>query len=160
VTSPLRLTTSSFFQLNTCCRSPYVTSALTIGWVCRLKLLLALDSAVILRPESCETHDHILHSQILDPPSWRPRTYIPQEQGGPVIAPGNGFPFRCLLRPFLHTDLLFPLVLVIWPRHGPNTKYLFLQLRYRPVTHPPGRTAQKTQLPIVLLFLHEQRLLR
>jgi hypothetical protein len=27
-----------------------------------------------------------------------PRIYIPQEQGGPVIAPGTGFPFRRLLR--------------------------------------------------------------
>jgi hypothetical protein len=28
-----------------------------------------------------------------------PRIYIPHEQGGPVIPPGTGFPFRCLLRP-------------------------------------------------------------
>jgi hypothetical protein len=27
-----------------------------------------------------------------------PRIYIPQEQGGPVIPPGTGFPFRHLLR--------------------------------------------------------------
>jgi hypothetical protein len=27
-----------------------------------------------------------------------PRIYIPQEQGGPVIPPGTGFPFRRLLR--------------------------------------------------------------
>jgi hypothetical protein len=27
-----------------------------------------------------------------------PRTYIPQEQGGPVIPPGTGFPFCGLLR--------------------------------------------------------------
>jgi hypothetical protein len=35
------------------------------------------------------------------PPTWRfrsPYIYIPQEQGGPVIAPGTGFPFRRLLR--------------------------------------------------------------
>jgi hypothetical protein len=51
-TSPLRLTTSSFiFQLITCGYSPYVTSSITIGWVCRLQLLLALASAVILRSE-------------------------------------------------------------------------------------------------------------
>jgi hypothetical protein len=31
--SPLRLTTSNFFQLNTCFHSPYVTSSLTRGWV-------------------------------------------------------------------------------------------------------------------------------
>jgi hypothetical protein len=27
-----------------------------------------------------------------------PRIYIPHEKGGPVIPPGTGFPFRCLLR--------------------------------------------------------------
>jgi hypothetical protein len=34
------------------------------------------------------------------PPTWRARCriYIPQEQGGPVIPPGTGFPFRRLLR--------------------------------------------------------------
>jgi hypothetical protein len=38
------------------------------GWVCRLKLLLALVSTVILGPESCRTHNHILLSQIRDSP--------------------------------------------------------------------------------------------
>jgi hypothetical protein len=70
VTSPLRLTTSNFiFQLNTCGYSPYVTSSLMRGWVCRLQLLLVLASAVILRSESHGTHDHILLSQIQDSPN-------------------------------------------------------------------------------------------
>jgi hypothetical protein len=44
--NPLRLTTSnSFYQMNICGHSPYVTFSLTIGWVCRLQLLLALASA-------------------------------------------------------------------------------------------------------------------
>jgi hypothetical protein len=38
------------------------------GWVCRLQLLLALASAVILRSESRGTHDHILLSQIRNSP--------------------------------------------------------------------------------------------
>jgi hypothetical protein len=64
-TNPLRPTARIFiFQLNTCGCSPYVTSSLTIGWVCRLQLLLVLASAVILRSESRGTHDHILLSQI------------------------------------------------------------------------------------------------
>jgi hypothetical protein len=68
-TSLLRLTTRIFiFQLNTCGYSPYVTSSLTRGWVCRLQLLLVLVSAVILRSESRRTHDHILQSQIGDSP--------------------------------------------------------------------------------------------
>jgi hypothetical protein len=39
------------------------------GWVCCLQLLLDLASAVILRSESCGTHDHILLSQIRDSPN-------------------------------------------------------------------------------------------
>jgi hypothetical protein len=66
-TSSLRITTSNFiFQLNTCYYNPYVTSFLTRGWVCRLQLLPVLTSAIILRPESHGTHNHILLSQIRD----------------------------------------------------------------------------------------------
>jgi hypothetical protein len=65
-TSPLRLTTSNFFQLNACFHSPYVTSPLTRGRICRLQLLLVLATAVIPRFGSRETHDHILLSQIRD----------------------------------------------------------------------------------------------
>jgi hypothetical protein len=64
--SPLRLSASIFFQLNTCGHSPYVTSSLTRGGVRRSQLLLALASEVNLSSESCETHDHILLSQIRD----------------------------------------------------------------------------------------------
>jgi hypothetical protein len=77
VTSPLRLTISIFFQLNTCCHSPYVTSCLMRGWVFRLQLLLAFASAVVLRPESRGTHDHILLSQIRDLPAFiSPRHWV------------------------------------------------------------------------------------
>jgi hypothetical protein len=52
-TSPLRLTISNFiFQLNTCSYSPYVTSSLTRGWICRLQLLLIIASAFILGPST------------------------------------------------------------------------------------------------------------
>jgi hypothetical protein len=88
-TSPLRPTASNFiFQLNTCGYSPHVTSSLTREWVCRLKLLLALASAVILRSDS-------RLPQLRGP---GPLIYIPQEQGGPFISPVTGFPFRRLLR--------------------------------------------------------------
>jgi hypothetical protein len=67
VPSHLRPTTTIFiFQLTTCGYSPYVTSSLTRGWVCRLQLLLALASAVILGSKSRGTGDHILLSQIRD----------------------------------------------------------------------------------------------
>jgi hypothetical protein len=66
---PLETHGLHFFQLNTCSHSPYVTSSLTRGWVCRLKLLLALASVVISRSTSRGTHDHILLSQIRDSPN-------------------------------------------------------------------------------------------
>jgi hypothetical protein len=69
-TSPLRPTTRNFiFQVNICGYSPYLTCFLTRGWICRLQLLLVLDSAVILRSESRGIHDHISLSQIRDSPN-------------------------------------------------------------------------------------------
>jgi hypothetical protein len=69
-TRPLRPTTSNFLsQLNTYGHSPYVTSSLTRGWVCRLQLLLVLASTVIHRSDSRGTHDQILLSQIRDSPN-------------------------------------------------------------------------------------------
>jgi hypothetical protein len=90
VTRPLRPMTR-IFSTEHLRLYPYVTSSLTRGWVCRLQLLLALASAVILRSESRRTHDHIWLSQIRDFANLK-------GQGGPVIPPGNGFPFRRLLR--------------------------------------------------------------
>jgi hypothetical protein len=52
-----------FFQPNPCGHSPYVTTSLTRGGVCRLQLLLVLASAAILRSESRWAHVHILLSQ-------------------------------------------------------------------------------------------------
>jgi hypothetical protein len=66
---PLETHDQDFFQLNTCGYSPYVTTSLTRGWVCRLQLLLVLATVIILKSESRETHDHILLSQIRDSPS-------------------------------------------------------------------------------------------
>jgi hypothetical protein len=62
------LATSSFFRLNTCFRSPYITSSLTRGWVCGLQLLLDLASTVILGSDSRGSRDHILLPPILDSP--------------------------------------------------------------------------------------------
>jgi hypothetical protein len=72
------------------------------GWVCNLlvQLLLGLARTVTLGSKSRRTHGHVLlsHLRLLQPGGPGPRIYIPQEQGGPVILPGNGFPFCCLLR--------------------------------------------------------------
>jgi hypothetical protein len=68
--SPLRTKNNhSFIQLNTWDYSPYVTSTLTGGSVCRLQLLLALAIAVILRSESRGIHGHNLLSRIQDSPN-------------------------------------------------------------------------------------------
>jgi hypothetical protein len=70
-TIPLTVSTRDFIsQLNTCGYSPYVTSSVTGEWVCRLQLLLALASVVILRSESLGTHD-ILLPQIRDSPNLK-----------------------------------------------------------------------------------------
>jgi hypothetical protein len=63
--------------------------------------MLYFARAVPFGSESCGTEDHILLSQFLrlpQPGGPGPRTYTPQEQGGPVITPGTEFPFRRLLR--------------------------------------------------------------
>jgi hypothetical protein len=71
------------------------------GRVCNLLLLVALASAVPLGSVSRWTQNRTLLSQSLrlpQPGGPGHRIYIPQEQGGPVIPPGTGFPFRRLLQ--------------------------------------------------------------
>jgi predicted PurR-regulated permease PerM len=60
----------------------------------------ALCSTITHWLESRRTHNHTLlsHLRLSQPGGPGPRIYIPQEQGGPVIPPGTGFPFRRLLR--------------------------------------------------------------
>jgi hypothetical protein len=87
-----------FRQLRVCY---FVAPSLTRGRVCNLLLLLVIASAVLLGSQSRGTHDDILLSQFLrlpQPGGPGPRIYIPQEQGGPVIPPGTGFPLCRLLR--------------------------------------------------------------
>jgi hypothetical protein len=75
-------------RLKTCGQCPYGTFSPTRGWVCRLELLLALASAVILRSESHGTHDTLL-SHIRDPHNMEgqvpifisPRNMVPQLYG-------------------------------------------------------------------------------
>jgi hypothetical protein len=51
-----------------------VTLSLTRGRLCRLQLLPAFASAVIIKSKSRGAHDHILLSQIRDSPTWRTRS--------------------------------------------------------------------------------------
>jgi hypothetical protein len=78
-----------FFQLNTFGYSPYVTSSLMRGWVCRLQLLLGLASAVILSSESRGTMTIFYCLRFETPPTWRTRSpYLyPPWTGWPGYAP-------------------------------------------------------------------------
>jgi hypothetical protein len=88
-----------FRQLRVCC---FVAPSLTRGRVCNLlvHLLLGLARTSTLGSKSHRTHGHILLSHLGLPLPGGPghRNYIPQQQSGPVIPPGIGFPFRRLLR--------------------------------------------------------------
>jgi hypothetical protein len=116
--APWEQTTSNFiFQLIICGYSPYVTSCLTRGWVCRLQLLLVLASEVILRSESRGTHDHISLSEIRNSPNLEgqvpvfvsPRNRMarlyPQALGSLFIASYDSQGYGGGIRPRLHTGL-------------------------------------------------------
>jgi hypothetical protein len=80
----------------------YGAPSLTRGWVCNflVQLLPGLARALTLGSKSRRTHGYILlsHLRLAQPGGPGSRIYIPQEQGGPVIPPGTGFPFCRLLR--------------------------------------------------------------
>jgi hypothetical protein len=69
--------------------------SLTRGRVCRSKLLWVLACVV---SQDSWSYFPPSDSRLPQPGAPGPRIYIPQEQGGPVIPPGTGFPFRRLLR--------------------------------------------------------------
>jgi hypothetical protein len=60
----------------------------------------AICSVIAQWSESLRTRNHILlsHLRLSQPGGPGSRIYIPQEQGGPVIPSGTGFPLRRLLR--------------------------------------------------------------
>jgi hypothetical protein len=103
------------FQLNTFGCIPYVTSSLTRGWVSRLQFLLGLASAVILRSESCRTHDHISLSEIRDFPNLEGQVHViftpqkrvarlyPQTLGSLFVASYDLQGYDGGIRPLLHT---------------------------------------------------------
>jgi hypothetical protein len=89
-----------FFQLNTCGYIPYVTSSVTRGLFCRLKLRLVLASAVILGvqvPLDPWPYFTFSNSRLTQAGGPVRHSYIPQKQGGQVIPPGTRFLFRRLL---------------------------------------------------------------
>jgi hypothetical protein len=119
------------FQLNTLGYSPYVTSSLMRGWVCRLQFVMALASAVILESEPSGTHDHILHSQIRNSPNLEgqvpvfifPRNRVaqlyPQALGSLFVASYDSQGYGGGIRPRLHTVTDF----FATPRHGARGRH-------------------------------------
>jgi hypothetical protein len=102
-----------FSQLNTCGHSSYVTSSLKRGV-----------------PRVLWPHFTVSDSRLPQPGGPDPRSYIPQEQGGPIIPPGTGFHFRRLLR----------LVGLRWrystpPPHGISALEVLWEHKYP--LHPP-----------------------
>jgi hypothetical protein len=78
---------------SSCCGAP----SMTRGRVCNL----LVQFTVSLGSKSRRTYGHILlsHLRLHQPGGPGPHIYIPQEQGGPVIPPGTGFP-SCRLQLF------------------------------------------------------------
>jgi hypothetical protein len=77
-------------------------------------------------PRDSWSHFTVSDSRLPQPGGPGPRNYIPQEQGGPVIPPGTGFPFLRLLRlaelqwRYSWSEFPFPYSLIS-SRHGPST---------------------------------------
>jgi hypothetical protein len=109
-----------FFQLNTCCHSPYVIFSRTSALVCHLQLLLDLARAVILRSESRGTHDYILLSPIRDSPNLEGQVPVfislrnrvaqlyPQVLGPIFVASYDSQGYGGGIRPRLHMGLRKP----------------------------------------------------
>jgi hypothetical protein len=80
----------------------FVAPSLTRGRVCNLQYncFWALTEQSLLGRSPAELNDHMLLSHLRLPKPGGPgsRIYSPQEQGGPVIPPGTGFPLCRLLR--------------------------------------------------------------
>jgi hypothetical protein len=91
-------TSDFFFQMNTCRNSPYVTSSLTRGWVYCLAGPRQRSHSRVGVPRDSWSHFTVSDSRLPQPEEPSPRNYIHQEQGGTIIPPGTGFPFRRLLQ--------------------------------------------------------------
>jgi hypothetical protein len=144
--NPLRATTSIFPLLNTCGYSPYVTSSLERGWICRLQLLLVLASAVILGYEFHGTHDHILPCQSRGSPNLQvqahtcPRNRVsqlyPQILNFFFVTPYDSQGYGGGVRHRLHTespDTWLQIVLIITFRHGSRENTVPLLLHAYPL---------------------------
>jgi hypothetical protein len=88
------------FKKNTCFHSPYVTSSLTRGGSVVCYCCWPSPAQSFSGPSPVGLVTTFFSLKFMSPPTWRARSpYLhPQDQGGPVIPPRTGFPFRRLLR--------------------------------------------------------------
>jgi hypothetical protein len=86
-----------YYFLSECCEICGLTSVRRLLW---REDESAICSVITQRSESRRTRNHTLLSHLRLPQPGGPGSsiYIPQEQGGLVIPPGNGFLLRRLLR--------------------------------------------------------------
>jgi hypothetical protein len=95
-TGLLRPTTSNFiFQLNTCGYSPYITSSLKRGWVCRLQLLLSSPAQSYSRPSPAGLMTTFYCLRFETPPTRNIRSpYLyPPGAGWPGYTPRHWVPY-------------------------------------------------------------------
>jgi hypothetical protein len=95
-TSPLRLTTSTFiFQLNTCCYSPYITSSLMRGRVCRYSCCWSSPAQSFSGQNPAGLMTTLYYLRFETPPTWRTRSpYIyPPGTWWPSYTPRHWVPF-------------------------------------------------------------------
>jgi hypothetical protein len=131
--SPLGITTSNFFQLNTYDYSLYIISSLSIGWICRLQLLLDHASTVILRSESpwdSWPYFTVSHSRLLQLEGQVPVFISPRNK----VVPRHWVPFssppttrRATVEAFdpastRDTHWVAPILFIITPSRGSHRK--------------------------------------
>jgi hypothetical protein len=81
-------------NLRSCfCGAPYLTR----GRVCNLQRNHPVVRVAQNPARRTRNHTLLPHLRLPQPGGPGSRTYIPQEQAGPVIPPGTGFPLRRLL---------------------------------------------------------------
>jgi hypothetical protein len=90
-------------------------------------------------PAGLKTIFTVSGSRLPQPGGPGPRIYIRQEQRGPVIPPGTGFPFRLLLR----------LAGLRWRYSNPPPCGVCLNWTTNPRYTAPARAAQETFLPLL-----------
>jgi hypothetical protein len=139
-TRPLRLTTGDFFpteHLRSSLCNIFSDEGLDL-WFTVVAGFRQCSHSHVWVPRVSEPHWSVSASRLPQPGGSRHYIYIPHEQGGPVIPPGLGLPFRCLVS----------LAGLRW-RHS-NAPPRRLSTSAGPCCIASVRTTKRTQFPKVL----------